>query len=104
MTKENIPEKLKKLEEKIESFRNTSSKQKQKSAEYSIAVGRGVRLAADLLAGVVVGSGIGFVLDWLLNTRPIMLVVFLLFGGAAGFLNIYRTAHSTEQHNELKDH
>jgi len=37
-----------------------------------------------------VGAAIGWGLDRLLGTRPILLVVFVLLGGAAGVLNVWR--------------
>ena len=56
----------------------------------------GIRIAADLLSGIAVGSGIGYVLDKVFDTRPFLFAVFLLFGGAAGFLNVYRMAKDEE--------
>lgn len=57
----------------------------------------GVAIAADLIAGVLVGTGIGYVLDMLFGTRPVLLAVFVLLGGAAGFLNMYRTVKDEEK-------
>ena len=42
------------------------------------------------------GAGIGYVLDKVFDTRPYLFAVFLLFGGAAGFLNVYRMAKDEE--------
>lgn len=61
------------------------------------AVGFGVRVATDLLAAVLVGAGLGWLLDIFFGTRSVMLVVFLLFGGIAGFVNVYRAAKSEEK-------
>ena len=55
-------------------------------------LGFGMRLAVDLLAGLAIGVGLGLVLDNWLNTAPLMLVVFLFLGAAAGMLNVYRAA------------
>ena len=41
-------------------------------------------------------AGIGYVLDKVFDTRPYLFAVFLLFGGAAGFLNVYRMAKDEE--------
>jgi len=51
-----------------------------------------LRLGADLIAGVTVGSAIGYFLDRWLNTSPIFLLIFLLLGTVAGFMNIYRAS------------
>ena len=55
-------------------------------------LGFGLRLAADLLAGLAIGVGLGLVLDYWLNTSPLMLVVFFFLGSAAGMLNVDRVA------------
>ncbi len=52
----------------------------------------GMRLAVEFVAGVAVGAGLGYGLDVLLGTRPWLMMVFLLLGGAAGVFNAYRAA------------
>ena len=53
---------------------------------------RGFRLSSELVAGVVVGAGIGWLLDRWLGIAPWGLIVFLLLGFAAGVLNVMRSA------------
>jgi ATP synthase protein I len=53
---------------------------------------RGFRLSSELVAGVVVGAGIGWILDRLLGISPWGLIIFLLLGFTAGVLNVMRTA------------
>ncbi len=53
-------------------------------------LGLGLRVATELVAGLVIGVGIGLLLDYWLGTKPWMLVVFFFLGAAAGFLNVYR--------------
>ena len=43
------------------------------------------------VSAVGVGVGIGLLLDYWLETKPWLMVVFFLLGSAAGFLNIFRT-------------
>jgi ATP synthase protein I len=52
----------------------------------------GFRLSSELVAGVLVGGGIGWGLDRLLGISPWGLIVFLLLGFAAGVLNVMRSA------------
>lgn len=54
------------------------------------AMGVGMRAGSELTAGVLVGCGVGYVLDRQFDTSPIFLIVFLMVGFAAGFWNIYR--------------
>lgn len=53
---------------------------------------RGFRLASELVAGVLVGAGLGWALDRLIGTSPFGLIVFLLLGFAAGVVNVVRAA------------
>jgi len=53
---------------------------------------KGFRLSSELVAGVVVGAGIGWLLDRWLGIAPWGLIVFLLLGFAAGVLNVMRSA------------
>ncbi len=48
------------------------------------------RVATELLAGLLVGAGIGWTLDKCLDTNPWFLILFFLLGGAAGILNLWR--------------
>ena len=52
----------------------------------------GFRLSSELVAGVLVGGGIGWALDRWLGISPWGLIVFLLLGFTAGVLNVMRSA------------
>ena len=54
------------------------------------ALGVGLRIGVELVSAVVVGVGIGWLLDWWLGTQPWLLMVFFLLGAGAGMLNVYR--------------
>jgi ATP synthase protein I len=56
------------------------------------AIARGFRLSVELVAGVLVGAGIGWLLDRWLGISPLGMIVFLLLGFAAGVLNVMRAA------------
>jgi ATP synthase protein I len=53
---------------------------------------KGFRLSSELVAGVVVGAGIGWLIDRWLAVSPWGLIVFLLLGFAAGVLSVMRSA------------
>lgn len=55
-------------------------------------MGLGFRIAIELVVNIVVGTGIGYLLDWWLGTRPWLMVVFLFLGAGAGVMNVYRVA------------
>ena len=59
------------------------------------AMARGFRLSTELVAGVLVGAALGWLLDRWLGISPWGLIVFLLLGFAAGVLNVMRAAGVT---------
>ena len=96
MNKSDQSNSLSKLRQKIEDAdmaRETSkAKGQNKSrlpAEMMALVGR---IATEMVAGVAVGCFLGWLLDHLLGTSPLMMIVFFFFGAGAGMLNIWRMA------------
>src|SRR6202790_5335361 len=53
---------------------------------------RGFRLSSELVGGVLVGAGLGWLIDRLLGISPWGFIVFLLLGFAAGVFNVMRSA------------
>jgi ATP synthase protein I len=54
---------------------------------------RGLRLSGEFVAGVLVGVGLGFLVDRGLRVSPWGLIVFTLLGAAAGVLNLVRAGN-----------
>ncbi len=54
-----------------------------------------LKLGTELVSATLVGGAIGYGLDKWLATTPWLMVLFLIFGIAAGFRNLYRHAMST---------
>ena len=48
------------------------------------------RVTTELVAGVVVGTFIGWAFDNWLDTTPTLMVVFFFLGSAAGMMNVWR--------------
>ena len=56
------------------------------------AYGNALKLATEMIAGVAVGGFIGWALDRLFGSAPLLMVVFLILGAAAGIMNVVRAA------------
>lgn len=50
------------------------------------------RMVTEIVAGILMGAGIGYGLDWLFGTLPVMLILFILLGFVAGIKVMMRTA------------
>jgi ATP synthase protein I len=61
---------------------------------------RGLRLGSEFAAAILVGTGIGYVVDLGLGTSPWGLLIMLLVGFAAGVLNVIRAV--TEMNAEAQ--
>ena len=48
------------------------------------------RVGTELLAGLLIGAGIGWTIDQWLNTIPLFLIIFFILGGVAGIYNLWR--------------
>ena len=55
------------------------------------------RMVIELVAGIAIGFGTGFGLDWLFGTMPIFLILFIGLGFAAGIRTMMRTAEEVQK-------
>ena len=56
------------------------------------SLGKALKISTELVAAVVVGSTIGFLLDNWFGTKPLLTICFFFIGVAAGMLNVFRSA------------
>jgi ATP synthase protein I len=54
------------------------------------ALALGLRVGVELASALAVAVAIGYGLDHWLHTKPVFLAVFVLLGGAAGVVNVWR--------------
>ena len=88
-------DKPQKLKERIDTAETTNSpppKQKKQSG-----AGFGFKISTEIIAALVVGVGIGLIVDKYLGTKPFGLIIFFIFGAIAGFLNVYRVMRRIEK-------
>jgi len=97
-----IPDDIKQMDERIRKLKAKEQRAQQDKPEsrFAYAAKVGFRIGAELISGVIVGAGIGYLLDSWFDTQPLLLIIFLFLGGIAGFLNVYRFVKSTEKEQE----
>jgi ATP synthase protein I len=61
-------------------------------SERAAGLGFAFRIGTELVAGIAVGVGIGWLLDSWLGTRPWLMIVFFVLGAGAGMMNVFRAA------------
>ena len=59
------------------------------------SLGMGLRVGVELVSALAVAVAIGWALDRWLHTLPLFLIVFILLGGVAGILNVWRVIGPT---------
>jgi len=60
-------------------------------------LGSAFKLGTELVAAVVVGTIIGFILDSWFDTKPWLIIIFFFLGAAAGMRNVIRTASQMQK-------
>lgn len=81
---------IQQIDQKIKEFRLKDQKSDSQNKRFVYAYQIGTRIAAELVSGVLVGAGLGYLFDKIFHTAPTLLIVFLILGGISGFLNVYR--------------
>jgi ATP synthase protein I len=89
---EAIKRRLHDLEGKVRDARSRHELPSSAAQDRGSAMGQALKLSTEMIAGVAVGGFIGWALDRLFGTAPILMVVFLILGAAAGIMNVIRSA------------
>ena len=77
------------LKEKIDSFRQSVFSAKKENSSHHVGIALAV--ICDLLAGLLVGAIIGFMLYKYMHFHLIFFGIFIFLGGIAGVLNVFKT-------------
>ncbi len=93
MNEKNKSNNLELLSDRITTFETILNEKKQKRKQVQLPVAgmaMAGRIATELLAGIVVGTFLGWVIDGWLETTPIFMLVLFFLGAAAGIANLWR--------------
>ncbi len=66
--------------------------QKDNIGSNAASLGKALKISTELVAAVVVGSTIGFILDNWFDTKPLLIICFFFMGVVAGILNVFKSA------------
>ena len=88
-------DKLRELKDRIETAKSSNNSSTKKNKESG--AGFGFKISTEIIAALVVGVGIGLIVDKYLGTKPFGLIIFFIFGALAGFLNVYRVMRRIEK-------
>ena len=72
--------------------------QESNRSSNAASMGKALKISTELVAAVVVGTTLGFILDNWFDTRPWLTITFFFMGVAAGILNVIRSAKSMQKH------
>ncbi len=98
MSEPDPEERMKQLEARIAAAKQAEDVARHQDEHYSQAQ-QGWRMVIEMVAGVLIGFGIGYGLDSLFGTIPIFLVLFTLLGFVAGVRVMMRTAQEFQAQN-----
>ena len=87
--------KLENLKQKLDKLQSSKTNQKHKHKE--TGAGFGFKISTEIIAALVIGVGIGLIVDNYFNTKPFGLIIFFILGALAGFLNVYRVMRRIER-------
>ena len=91
MSEERPSPSLEELDAKLKAARGQREARSGGSkAKVGSGLGMALKVGVEFVSAVGVGVAIGLLLDYWLETKPWLMIVFFLLGSAAGFLNIFR--------------
>ena len=93
------PDSLKQLDDRLRRLRERDEGGKRGIGRSGAASGIALatRICVELVAAIVVGVGIGWLLDRWLGTTPWLMLLLFVLGFAAGVMNVYRVVSGQGQ-------
>ena len=88
MGKERLKDRLKNARKKLKV---------EKENPQTSNIGQAFKLSTELVAAVLVGTIIGFILDNWFDTKPWLIIIFFFIGVTAGIINVVRSAKKMQR-------
>jgi len=77
--------------------KNIQEIEEEKRGSNATSFGKALKISTELVAAVIVGSTIGFLLDNWFDTKPLLIICFFFVGVIAGILNVFRSAKKMQK-------
>ena len=91
----NSKNKLENLKKEIQHYEKNKSDSTQNTKKSGVSFG--FKISTEIVAALIVGVGIGLIVDNYFGTKPFGLITFFILGAFAGFLNVYRVMRHIEK-------
>ena len=89
---------LKEISTRLEiAKKKIKKKQIKNNGSNTASLGKALKISTELVAAVVVGTTLGFILDNWFDTRPWLTISFFFMGVAAGILNVIKSAMNMQK-------
>ena len=89
---------IKEISTRLEIAKKNLKKNKAKhNSSNTASLGKALKISTELVAAVVVGSTIGFILDNWFDTKPWLTIIFFFMGVTAGILNVIKSAKKMQK-------
>ena len=72
-----------------------------KDNDFKGGIGIAFRMGTELVVATLLGALLGYTLDHYFGTGPWLLIIGLIFGILAGFLNLYRVGQALSKTNDI---
>ena len=92
---------LKEISTRLEIAKKKIKKEVMENKGTNVAsLGNALKIGTELIAAVLVGSILGYILDNWFDTKPFIMISFFFIGVAAGILNVIRSAKKMHKNAE----
>ena len=89
---------IKEISTRLEIAKKKIKKNQPKNKSSNAAsLGKALKISTELVAAVVVGTTLGFILDNWFDTKPWLIIIFFFIGVAAGIMNVIRSAKKMQK-------
>ena len=89
--------KNKDLETRLKIAKKKITKEENNLNNQGSSLGIALKLSTEMVAAVLVGTIIGFILDSWFDSKPWLIIIFFFVGVIAGMTNVFRSAKNMQK-------